>query len=263
MHPDDRRDALIAVFLELAHRGGREPTTSEIAHEAGVAEGTIFRVFPTKEALETEAVQTAFCPAPVRAAIAAIDPSQSMRDRLVDFTGIMQQRFQEVFGLMSALGLSQPPNRGPHLACFEAGRHLRDATDAGHEHVAAHQPLLDAINAALVDEAVDLLVPARDVVHRIRLLTFSGSHPGIADGMVLTPEEIVDTVLYGLVVRPSPSGSGLMITELYEALGGDAETLRRVSQLDGSHERLSTDELEDIRAGARPAPADQAERQSS
>lgn len=254
MHPDDRRDALIAVFIDLAHREGRKPTTSEIAHEAGVAEGTIFRVFPTKEALETEAVQSAFCPAPVRRAIAAIDPAQSMRDRLVDFTAIMQRRFTDVFGLMAALGLTQPPNRGPHLACFEAGRHLRGATDEGNEHVAAHQPLLDAINGALVDDSLDLVVPARDVIHRIRLLTFSGSHPGIADGMVLTPEEIVDTVLYGLVVRPSPAGSGLMIAELYEALGGDAETLRRVSRLDGSHEQLGPDELAEIRAGG-AAPA--------
>ena len=114
MDPDDRRDALIEVFVRLAHREGRKPTTSEIAQEAGVAEGTIFRVFPTKEVLEKEAVQAAFCPAPVRRRITAIDPEGSLRDRLVDFTRIMQMRFTEVFGLMGALGLTEPPNRGPH-----------------------------------------------------------------------------------------------------------------------------------------------------
>ena len=62
-------------------------------------------------------------------------------------------------------------------------------------------------------------------MHRIRLLCFSGSHPGIADGLTLTPEEIVDTVLYGLVVRPAPSGSGLAIVELYERLGGHPDAL--------------------------------------
>ena len=51
MSRDDRRDALVEVFVDLAHREGRKPTTSEIAQEAGVAEGTIFRVFATKEAL--------------------------------------------------------------------------------------------------------------------------------------------------------------------------------------------------------------------
>jgi AcrR family transcriptional regulator len=225
MHPDDRREALIGVFLDLAHREGRAPTTSEIAREAGVAEGTIFRVFATKDALQDEAVQTAFCPAPVRRAIAAIGTDLPVRDRLVAFTTIMQRRFTEVFGLMGALGLTEPPNRGPHLACYAAGHHLRGATDEGAEDCEPHQPLLDTVHELVLGEADTFVVPARDVVHRIRLLCFSGSHPGIADGMTLTPEEIVDTVLYGLVVRPAPSGSGLAIAELYEQLGGDPGAL--------------------------------------
>jgi hypothetical protein len=108
---------------------------------------------------------------------------------------------------MAALGLTQPPNRGPHLACYAAGRHLRGATDEGQDCVAPHQPLLDTIHELLVDGTEDFVVPARDVVHRIRLLCFSGSHPGIADGDTLTPEEIVDTVLYGLVAR-APTAAG-------------------------------------------------------
>ena len=224
MNPDDRRDALIEVFIRLAHREGRKPTTSEIAQEAGVAEGTIFRVFPTKEVLENEAVQAAFCPAPVRRRITAIDPEGSLRDRLVDFTRIMQTRFTEVFGLMGALGLSEPPNRGPHQACYDAGRHLRGHADE-EEHEAAHQPLLESIHELLIHDEDQLVVPATDVVHRIRLLTFSGSHPGIADGQVLTPEEIVDTVLFGLVRRPSPTESGLPIAELHAQLGGDPRML--------------------------------------
>ncbi|MGO4361444.1 TetR/AcrR family transcriptional regulator [Terrabacter sp. 2TAF16] len=224
MNPDDRRDALIEVFVRLAHREGRKPTTSEIAQEAGVAEGTIFRVFPTKEVLEKEAVQAAFCPAPVRRRISAIDPEGSLRDRLVDFTRIMQLRFTEVFGLMGALGLSQPPNRGPHQACYDAGRHLRGHADEEEEHVAAHQPLLETIHHLVHDDDL-LVVPAADLVHRIRLLTFSGSHPGIADGQVLTPEEIVDTVLFGLMRRPSTTESGLSIAELHAQLGGDPRVL--------------------------------------
>jgi AcrR family transcriptional regulator len=225
MSRDDRRDALVDVFVQLAHREGRKPTTSEIAQEAGVAEGTIFRVFATKEALEREAVQAAFCPAPVRRRITAIDPQGTLRERLVDFTRIMQARFTEVFGLMSALGLTEPPNRGPHLACYEAGRHLRGATDDEDDHVAAHQPLLDSIHALLVHDEDHLVVPAADLVHRLRLLTFSGSHPGIADGRVLTPEEIVDTVLFGLVCRPRTTESGLGIAELYGQLCGDPRRL--------------------------------------
>lgn len=217
MHPDDRRDALVGAFVDLAHRTGHTPTTSEIAAEAGVAEGTIFRVFATKEALENEAVQAAFCPAPVRQRIAAIDPGGSLRDRLVDFTRIMQTRFTEVFGLMAALGLSQPPNRGEHQACYEVGRHLRahgGATTNGsgrqHEHGLdhLHQPLLATVHELLLRDEERLVVPGPQVVHRIRLLTFSGSHPGISDGQTLTAEQIVDTVLYGVIRRDEPEPSG-------------------------------------------------------
>ena len=45
---------------------------------------------------------------------------------------------------MGALGLTQPPNRGPHQACYDAGRHLRGHADEEEEHVAAHQPLARA-----------------------------------------------------------------------------------------------------------------------
>jgi hypothetical protein len=31
----------------------------------------------------------------------------------------------------------------------------------------------------------------------LRLLTFSGSHPHISDGRIMSPEEIVDLVLHG------------------------------------------------------------------
>lgn len=224
MHPDDRRDALVAAFLELAHREGRTPTTSEIAAEAGVAEGTIFRAFPTKEALLREAVAAAFCPAPVRRRVAAIDRSQPLRERLVDFTRILQTRFTEVFGLMGALGLTEPPERGPHAACYPAGRHLRgDAAGDGdgidtHADTSAcaplrdddpHEPLLATVHELVVGESDHLRVPGPQVIHRLRLLTFSGSHPGISDGQVLTPEEIVDTVLFGVVRHPDcPTTTG-------------------------------------------------------
>jgi hypothetical protein len=48
-------------------------------------------------------------------------------------------------------------------------------------------------------DADRLRVPAEEFVHTLRLLTFAGTHPHITDGQLLTPEQIVDTVLHGLL----------------------------------------------------------------
>lgn len=201
MAPDERRDVLVGVFLDLARQYGRVPSTSEIARAAGVAEGTIFRAFGTKDALQTDAVQVAFCPVPVRREFRAIDLDQPMRDRLVAFTAILQRRFRDVFGLMAALGLTQPPNIGAHTACFEAGRHVRTDIDA---ESCEPMPLGDLAPLLDLVDPDQLIVSPDALLHRIRLLTFSGSHDGITDGTLLTPEEIVDTILDGVRARPAP-----------------------------------------------------------
>ena len=54
MSASDRRSQLIEVALDVFSRQGfRGATTKEIAAQAGVAEGLIFRHFPSKEALYT------------------------------------------------------------------------------------------------------------------------------------------------------------------------------------------------------------------
>ena len=51
MAPDDRRKAIVDVVVPLLLDHGGEVSTRQIAEAAGIAEGTIFRVFPDKNAL--------------------------------------------------------------------------------------------------------------------------------------------------------------------------------------------------------------------
>ena len=185
MTPDERRAQLVDVTLRLLRVHGRAVTTRQIAEAAGVAEGTIFRVVASKEELVDIAIERAFEPGDVITRIREIDPDQSLRDRLLVLVAILKQRFLATFGLMQKVGLVGPP------------RHLHDSA-AAEEWRARLSELL----AGVVGEDDDqLAVPVDHFVHVLRLLTFAGSHEHIADGRLLTPDQIVDTVLHGLLKR--------------------------------------------------------------
>ncbi|KXO87707.1 hypothetical protein AXK56_14950 [Tsukamurella pulmonis] len=190
--PDERRAALIAATRDALLEHGAVPTTKQIAAAAGVAEGTIFRVFASKEDLLDAVMLESFDPEPLLAEIDAIDPALPLRMRLYRFTELVQGRFQRIFGLMDALGLVAPP----HTRDREAHRRAKDGGPA----------LMARLRGVIGDDADQLTVPPEEAIHLLRLLTFSGSHPHISEGAILAPHRIVDVLLDGIAAQP-PSSS--------------------------------------------------------
>src|SRR5215213_7383969 len=80
---EERRSTIVAATLPLFLEHGAAITTHEIAHAAGIAEGTIFRVFPDKTALLDAVIEAALDPAPTNAAIEAIEADLPFETRLV------------------------------------------------------------------------------------------------------------------------------------------------------------------------------------
>lgn len=178
--PDVRRASIIAAALPLLRIHGKAVTTAQIAMAAGIAEGTLFRVFPDKETLIQAAVCTAFDPAPTERELAAIDLGLELRARLIAAVEILQRRVESIWQLMAILGIAPPtdvPRRPP------ADRTLQQIADMFAPHRA------------------ELRCEPAQAARLLRMMAFAGTHPKISDGLPLTAAEIVAVVLDGIRVR--------------------------------------------------------------
>ena len=87
--PDDRRAALVEATVPLLIENGSAISTRQIAQAAGVAEGTIFRVFPDKNSLILAAIRSALDPEKGERALRAIPADLELRERVTQAAAIM------------------------------------------------------------------------------------------------------------------------------------------------------------------------------
>ena len=119
MAPQERRSALIEATLPLMREFGPTVSTRQIADAAGVAEGTIFGVFPDKASLLRATAVRAMDPVETIAAIDGIDRSLELRARLERATGVLLERMAGNVALMTSLhrsGVFAPPRMADRAA---------------------------------------------------------------------------------------------------------------------------------------------------
>jgi len=123
MSPEARRDAILLATIPLLRAKGAQVTTRELADAAGVAEGTLFRVFPDKTALVCAALDRALDPAPVLAELSGVEEALPVRVALAKVVAILQKHATDVAVLLSVSHELPADARRRHHGPGHAHRH--------------------------------------------------------------------------------------------------------------------------------------------
>jgi AcrR family transcriptional regulator len=176
--------------LPLLLEHGSALTTRQIAEAAGIAEGTVFRVFADKRELVDAVVDQVFDPTSVTASLLTIDRRLPLEDRLARAVEVLQHRVATIWALMTAVGISRPPDR----------HRLAKRLDA---------PDMQALAELLAPDAERLRRSPAEAALLLRSFTFACSHPAMVADEPMTPPEIVDLFLDGIrTPRPAPGRGG-------------------------------------------------------
>ncbi|HEY3941053.1 MAG TPA: TetR/AcrR family transcriptional regulator [Acidimicrobiales bacterium] len=183
--PEQRRAAIATAALGLLLEHGTAVTSRQIAEAAGVAEGTIFRAFPDKDAVIAAAVDLALDPAPAERALGGIDPSLPLEDQLVVAVEIIQRRMADIGRLVSAIG-------GP-------------AVFAGRQRPLPH---MEALVTLFTPWAHALRFDPERAARLLPALTLAFSHPVLFGDEPMDAPQIVSLLLDGIRCRPEARATG-------------------------------------------------------
>jgi AcrR family transcriptional regulator len=187
--PEDRRQAIIEAVVPLLIEHGPTATTRQIAEAAGVAEGTLFRVFPDKRALLFAVAEHLLDPDRGEATLAdAVADAADLESKVIATIEQSRARMEQVLTVMTALrhiahdegGGDKPPS--PPAFLVEANRRFLDA-------------IADHVFAPHADE---LRVTPQEAALVLRSLVFGMWHPGTSAESRMSADQLASILLKGL-----------------------------------------------------------------
>ena len=194
MSADERRKAILDVVVPLLAERGSDLSTREIAQAAGIAEGTIFRVFEDKRALMVAAAKEAVNPAGGEDLFAeAMSEQADLHGKVVAAARRVQERMRLTMAVMIAV-------RAHLMAAHDSDRH--------HKHpgpptfvLEAQEALNERLTTLFEPHCDELAIEPAQAAVALRSLVFGASRPELGMKAVLTPEQIADVLLHGVLKR--------------------------------------------------------------
>lgn len=188
MAPEERRQAIIEATLPLILERGTDVSTREIASAAGVAEGTIFRAFETKQELIVAAMHAALSAPDALHQLESLPADQALTDRVVSILEVLLAEIQRTRSLTAAL--SNPQLYSP--------RSLDGRPCPPFNHREHRAKLIGAVEAALSGHSIGLAVPPRVAAHVLLALAFATSFDITDNNTLAQPRDLAEVVLHGL-----------------------------------------------------------------
>jgi AcrR family transcriptional regulator len=164
---------IVEATLPLLVEHGEMVTSRQIAAAAGIAEGTIFRVFADKDALIAAVIDMAFDAEPLERALATVDHGLAFEEAVTAATTILQQRVIDLWRLVSSIG--------PRF----------------HDRTRRSMEQSDELVALFTAHRDHLAVEPAEAARLLRALTLSTTHPMLAE-QPMAPTAIVQLFLHGV-----------------------------------------------------------------
>lgn len=190
--PDERRRTIVKATLPLLRAKGLTVSTAEIARAAGVAEGTLFRVFETKDDIIDAVIEHVMDPDPTIEALARIPAREPLTQRVRRVIELWHARVAEISVLMAAL----------HAGGESGHRH---PSKSHHQHADHMNRLNEAVAGVLAPDAHRLRLGVTETASLLRSMAFASAHPLLSDRLVTDPAILVDLFLHGALAGESDS----------------------------------------------------------
>ena len=183
--PDERRKAIVEAVIPLLLTQGGNVTTAQMAEAAGVAEGTIFKVFPDKTSLLHEALKSSFDPAPTLDQLARIERALPFEIRLRKAAAIILTRAERVHALAAVLRSMPPTGHANHH-------------DTHKTAIEANSMIYWGLTRMFRDESDQLVVEPAQAAAAFRGLLHAVSFPLCDPEELITADEAIGILLNGV-----------------------------------------------------------------